>query len=109
MQLLDEAGYQPDANGVRLRVNFIACNCQSSREMATVYAEHLREIGVELEIQSFDIPAYAEQVIDKREFEVAYGGGPAGPDPSLFHPYVVTDGARNIMGTAIHESTRWPR
>ena len=63
-----------------------------------VMQEHLKAVGIETTVESFDWAGYVEKVIEQRDFVVGFGGGLAGPDPSAFEPFVTTDGYRNFMG-----------
>lgn len=97
-QLLDEAGFEPDANGIRMSVTITACTCLSQVEQATVWSESLRQIGVEAKIEALDFPAFAEKTLGQQDYEIETGGGHQGPDPSLYHQFVTTGGPRNEMG-----------
>jgi peptide/nickel transport system substrate-binding protein len=100
MALLDEAGLTPDADGVRLRATITVASVMSFPDVVTVMQEQLRQIGVELEIETMDFAAYTAKVTENRDFDIAGGGGLAGPDPNEFAPFVTSDGYRNIMGYA---------
>lgn len=97
-QLLDEAGLKPDANGVRLRAKITLAAVMSFPEAIAVIQQELKDVGIELTIESMDFAAYSEKVTKNRDFEIATGGGNAGPDPSNFDPFVKTGGFRDIMG-----------
>lgn len=98
IRLLEEAGFTPDANGVRLRATITVASVMSFPDVVTVIKEQLKEIGVELEIETMDFAAYTAKVTENRDFDIAGGGGLAGPDPNEFAPFVSSDGYRNIMG-----------
>lgn len=97
-RLLDEAGLMPDADGVRLRTTITVASVMSFPDVVTVIQEQLKQIGVELTIETMDFAAYTAKVTENRDFDIAGGGGLAGPDPNEFAPFVSTDGYRNIMG-----------
>lgn len=98
IQLLEEAGLKPDANGIRLRTKITTAAVMSFPDTIAVIKDQLAKVGIDVTIESMDFAAYSEKVTKNRDFEIATGGGLAGPDPSAFEPFVKTGGARNIMG-----------
>lgn len=96
-QLLDEAGLKPDANGVRLKTKFTTAAVMSFPDTIAVIKDQLAKVGIDVTVESMDFAAYSEKVTKNRDFEIATGGGLAGPDPSAFEPFVKTGGGRNIM------------
>ena len=56
--LLDEAGLRPGANGVRLRLLMKTSTDQTTRELAAVLQDQLRQIGIALEIQTFEFATF---------------------------------------------------
>jgi len=98
IELLEEAGFTADADGVRMKVLLSTAAVMGFPDAIAVMQEHLKAVGIETTVESFDWAGYVEKVIEQRDFVVGFGGGLAGPDPSAFEPFVMTDGYRNFMG-----------
>jgi peptide/nickel transport system substrate-binding protein len=80
-QILDAAGYKP-VNGVRFHLTMKTSTEESTRILATVLQQQLREIGVALDIRSFEFATFYSDVT-KGAFQL-YGlrwiGGNEDPD-----------------------------
>ena len=87
-QLLDEAGY-PEKNGVRFTLTMKTSTEESTRLLAAVLQQQLREVGIRLEIRSFEFATFYSDVV-KGAFQL-YGlrwiGGNEDPDifEHVFH------------------------
>jgi peptide/nickel transport system substrate-binding protein len=82
-QLLDAAGY-PAVNGVRFHLIMKTSTEESSRSMAAVFQQQLREIGIALDIRSFEFATFFSDV-QRGEFQVyslRWIGG--NEDPEIF-------------------------
>ena len=82
-QLLDAAGY-PATNGVRFHLTMKTSTEESSRSMAAVFQQQLREIGIALDIHSFEFATFLSD-ITHGEFQVyslRWIGG--NEDPEIF-------------------------
>jgi peptide/nickel transport system substrate-binding protein len=80
-RLLDEAGYKP-VHGVRLHLAMKTSTEESSRAMAAVFQQQLREVGIELDIRSFEFAAFFSD-ISHGEFQIyslRWIGGNEDPD-----------------------------
>ena len=60
-QLLDEAGY-PEKNGVRFHVTMKTSTEESTRLLAAVLQQQLREVGIALDIRSFESATFLADV-----------------------------------------------
>jgi ABC-type transport system substrate-binding protein len=60
-QLLDEAGY-PDKNGVRFHITMKTSTEESTRLLAAVLQQQLREVGIALDIRSFESATFLADV-----------------------------------------------
>jgi peptide/nickel transport system substrate-binding protein len=60
-QLLEQAGY-PSVNGVRLHLTMKTSTEESTRLMAAVLQQHLREVGVVLDIRTFEFATFFSDV-----------------------------------------------
>jgi peptide/nickel transport system substrate-binding protein len=80
-QLLDAAGYA-EANGVRFHITMKTSTDENTRLMVVVMQQQLREVGIALDIRSFEFPTFFADVT-RGEFQM-YGlrwiGGNEDPD-----------------------------
>ena len=60
-QLLDEAGY-PEKNGVRFHVTMKTSTEESTRSLAAVFQQQLRDVGIALDIRSFESATFLADV-----------------------------------------------
>ena len=87
-ELLDQAGY-PENNGVRFALTMKTSTEESTRLLAAVLQQQLREVGIRLEIRSFEFATFYSDVV-KGAFQL-YGlrwiGGNEDPDifEHVFH------------------------
>ena len=80
-QLLDDAGYTAK-NGVRFHLTMKTSTEESSRAMAAVFQQQLREVGIALDIRSFEFATFFSDV-SHGEFQVyslRWIGGNEDPD-----------------------------
>jgi peptide/nickel transport system substrate-binding protein len=61
-QLLDAAGY-PEVNGVRFHITMKTSTTESTRLMVAVMQQQLREVGIVLDIRSFESATFLADVI----------------------------------------------
>jgi peptide/nickel transport system substrate-binding protein len=57
-RLLDSAGYRPDARGVRLRLTLKTSTEETSRLLAAIVQQQLREAGIELTLRSYEFATF---------------------------------------------------
>ncbi len=83
-ELLDAAGY-PEINGVRFRLTMKTSTVESTRLMVAVIQQQLREVGIALDIRSFETATFLADV-SRGAFQM-YGlrwvGG--NQDPDIFY------------------------
>jgi peptide/nickel transport system substrate-binding protein len=80
-ELLDSAGY-PAVNGIRFHLSMKTSTEESSRAMAAVFQQQLREVGIALDIRSFEFATFFSD-ITHGEFQVyslRWIGGNEDPD-----------------------------
>lgn len=80
-RLLDEGGYKAN-NGIRFHLTMKTSTEESSRTMAAVFQQQLREVGIALDIRSFE-PATFLSDVSHGEFQVyslRWIGGNEDPD-----------------------------
>jgi len=81
-QLLDEAGYHPDAKGIRLHLTMKTSTDDGTRQLAATLQQELAQIGIALEIRSFETATFIQD-LNRGSFQM-YGlrwvGGNEQPD-----------------------------
>jgi len=79
--LLDAAGY-PAVNGVRFHLTMKTSTEESSRAMAAVFQQQLREVGIALDIRSFEFATFFADVIhgEFQVYSLRWVGGNEDPD-----------------------------
>ena len=84
IELLDEAGFTPGPDGVRLRLQMKTSTDQTGRELAAVLQEQLRKIGIALDIRSYEFATFYGD-ITRGSFELYSLRWTAGnDDPDIF-------------------------
>jgi peptide/nickel transport system substrate-binding protein len=80
-QLLDAAGF-PENNGVRFHLMMKTSIEESSRSMASVFQQQLREVGVVLDIRSFEFATFFSDVThgEFQVYSLRWIGGNEDPD-----------------------------
>jgi len=101
-KLLDEAGYPPGSDGVRLQVHMISPTMMGFSDAVDVIAEHLERVGVIITKEVVEWGTYTDKVLGRRDFQLTLSGGWQGPEPSEFATFVSTTNGepnfRNCMG-----------
>lgn len=93
--LLDEAGYTPDADGVRIKdVDIVIFQFAAFSDIATVLKANLKEIGIEASITSLEYAAWDERCASG-DFDIAVIGGYHGPDPDVMRTRIGDGGTLN--------------
>jgi len=81
-QLLDEAGYRPDAKGVRLHLTMKTSTDEGTRQLAATLQQELAQVGIDLEIRSYESATFLQDLM-RGSFQM-YGlrwiGGNEQPD-----------------------------
>jgi peptide/nickel transport system substrate-binding protein len=87
-QLLDEAGY-PASNGVRFHLTMKTSTEESTRLLAAVLQQQLREVGIALDIRTFEFATFYSDVIKGafQLYSLRWIGGNEDPDifEHVFH------------------------
>jgi peptide/nickel transport system substrate-binding protein len=105
-QLLDAAGYST-SNGIRFRLTMKTSTEESSRAMAAVFQQQLREVGIALDIRSFEAATFFSDVThgEFQMYSLRWLG--ANEDPDIFE--YAFDSARIIPDGANRQFYRNPR
>jgi peptide/nickel transport system substrate-binding protein len=83
-KLLDEAGFAPGSDGIRMRLEMKTSTDQTTREFASVLQDQLRQVGIEVTILSYEFATFYADVI-KGNFDLFSLRWAAGnDDPDIF-------------------------
>ncbi|MEM1047410.1 MAG: ABC transporter substrate-binding protein [Pseudomonadota bacterium] len=92
--LLDEAGLQPDANGVRLKLRHRPAPWGEYTQLwAEYFAQAMGEIGIEVEILTNDAPGFLNGVYRDHDFDTANGWHQFRSDPAVSTMVWIRSGA----------------
>jgi len=93
-QLLDAAGY-PAKNGVRFHLAMKTSTEESSRAMAAVFQQQLREVGISLDIRSYEFATFFSDVThgEFQMYSLRWVGG--NEDPDIFEYVFHSHGGAN--------------
>jgi len=80
--LLDEAGYRPGSDGVRFRLTMKTSTEESTRLLAAVLQQQFREVGIALDIRSFEFATFYADVTHGafQLYSLRWIGGNEDPD-----------------------------
>lgn len=81
-QLLDAAGYKPGGGGVRFHLTMKTSTEESTRLLAAVLQQQLRDVGIALDIRSFEFATFYADVIkgSYQMYSLRWIGGNEDPD-----------------------------
>lgn len=81
-QLLDEAGLKPGADGIRFHLTMKTSTEESTRLLAAVLQQQLREVGIALDIRSFEFATFYSDVVKGafQMYSLRWIGGNEDPD-----------------------------
>lgn len=105
-RLLDAAGY-PAVNGIRFHLTMKTSTEESSRAMAAVFQQQLREVGIALDIRSYEFATFFSDVThgEFQIYSLRWVGG--NEDPDIFE--YAFDSARIIPNGANRQYYSNPR
>lgn len=96
-QLLDEAGYTPNSDGVRIKdAEIVIFQFAVFSDIAKVVQANLKEIGIESKITTLEYAAWEER-LQGGDFDIAIIGGYHGPDPDVMGIRIGENGTLNFM------------
>jgi peptide/nickel transport system substrate-binding protein len=80
--LLDEAGYKPGPDGVRLHLTMKTSSAEDSRLMSAVLQQQLAQVGIAFEIRSFEFATFYSDVVRGafQVYSLRWVGGNEQPD-----------------------------
>lgn len=97
--LMDEAGLKPNANGVRLKLDFVHFTSQQVADTAAILKEQLKKIGVELNVVQLEMSAWTPRIRQEMNFDLTMTNGFHGPDPHNLYGRIATGGGNRVSGT----------
>ena len=98
-QKLDEAGYKPDANGVRFKLKHRPAPWGEYTQLwGEYYAQALKKIGINVELVTNDAPGFLNGVYRDHDFDTANGWHQFRADPAVSTTVWLRSGAP--VGTA---------
>lgn len=95
-QLIEEAGYTADENGMYFSVELEAWNEVPYGDIGTVVKDSLKEIGIDAKLNITEIAAWTDKVWVNHDYEMAILGGFQGPDAGGLSLRFASDGSMNI-------------
>ena len=78
-QMLDEAGYKGDSEGVRFHLKYIYA--PSYAKVVEVVRDQLREVGIIVDLEQMEFSAAVDRVYIKKDFDLGFASFENGPDP----------------------------
>jgi len=81
-QLLDEAGYRPGSDGVRMHITMKTSTDGNTRLLAAVLQQQLREVGIALDIRTYEFATMYADVVKGafQMYSLRWIGGNEDPD-----------------------------
>jgi peptide/nickel transport system substrate-binding protein len=81
-QLLDRAGYHPDASGIRLRLTMKTSTDDGTRMLAATLQQQLAQVGIALTIRSFETATFLQDLTHGsfQMYSLRWSGGNEQPD-----------------------------
>lgn len=81
-QLLDKAGYTPGPDGIRFHITMKTSTEESTRLLAAVMQQQLRQVGIALDIRSFEFATFYSDVVKGayQIYSLRWIGGNEDPD-----------------------------
>lgn len=93
-QLLEQAGYTKDSNGMYLTLTLDVFAGGTYGDCGKVMASNLKEVGIDLKVNVIEMAAWAEK-INAGNYELAMMAGFQGPDPDAMAKRVGTGAVMN--------------
>jgi peptide/nickel transport system substrate-binding protein len=106
-QMLDEAGYKRDGDGVRFRLK--AVYASSYAKVIETLRDQMREVGIEFDMQQMEFSAAVDAVYIKKDFDVGFASFENGPDPDIGVKRTVVSGNIGAIPFSNGASYRNPR
>lgn len=83
-KLLDEAGYKPESDGIRLKLRLSAdSGVELQRKTAEIIKEQLKLVGIDIDLQLVDRSVWMNRVYVERDFDMHVQQSSTGLDPAI--------------------------
>lgn len=93
-ELLEQAGYTKDANGMYLSIGLDVFSGGTYGDCAKVIASNLKEVGIDVQVNIMEMAAWSEK-IESGNYELGMMAGYQGPDPDAMSKRVGTGAVMN--------------
>lgn len=80
-QMLDEAGYKRDGEGVRFRLKYVYA--ASYAKVVEALRDQLRDVGIAIDLEQMEFNAAVERIYIKKDFDLGISSFENGPDPDI--------------------------
>ncbi|HEY4600319.1 MAG TPA: ABC transporter substrate-binding protein [Cerasibacillus sp.] len=95
-QLLEEAGYKADSEGIYFSTKIDVFSGEPFEDIATVIRENLAEVGIDVSINIMESAAWSDKVWDSKNYEMSLLAGYQGPGPGALVGRFTSEGSMNI-------------
>lgn len=98
-KLLDDAGYEKQADGYRFTLKYRAFETSifGTTDIPTFVQQQLDKVGIKIDYERFEWALRTEMLDNRRDWDLAAGGGDRGPDPLFFSSFIKSGSATNKM------------
>ncbi|WP_077357474.1 ABC transporter substrate-binding protein [Virgibacillus halodenitrificans] len=98
-QLLDDAGYEKGDDGYRFTLTYRAFETSifGTTDIPIFIQQQLEKVGIKVDYERFEWALRTEMLDERRDWDIAAGGGDRGPDPLFFASYLKSGSATNKM------------
>ena len=96
-QLIEDAGYTADSNGMYFEATFDVFSIEPFTDIAALVKDNLKEVGIDIKINIMEGAAWDEKVWYGRNYEISLLAGYQGPDPGALETRFSTGQIINLM------------
>ena len=96
-QLLEEAGFKKDANGIYFSTEMKFFESGYFKDAATIIQSNLKEVGIDVKLTMMEYAAWGDTVKLNHDYELTMSAGYQGPDVSGVSGRVGTGTSMNFM------------
>ena len=106
-QMLDEAGYKRDGEGVRFHLDYVYAS--SYAKVVEVLRDQLRDVGIVVDLEQMEFSVAVDRVYIKKDFDLGFASFENGPDPDIGVKRTVVSGNIGPIPFSNGASYRNPR
>ncbi len=96
-ELLEKAGYKKDKDGNYFSVELLLFTMEPLPDIATVIKENMKEIGIDIKLNTVDWSLWSQKVFGEKNFEATLLAGYLGPDPAALGDRFITNASSNFQ------------